>query len=87
MDEQHPVPLVPHGSFRPCHLFSAGGVSYRGRRFYVDAEDCRAEARELREKVRTTKDPSARAHLLVMAEQYDWLARQAEAEKRESETP
>jgi hypothetical protein len=53
----------------------------------VDAEDCRAKARVLREKARTTKDPSARAHLLVMAEQYDWLARQAQTEKRESEKP
>ena len=45
----------------------------------MDAEYCRAKARELREKAKTTHDPSARAHLLVMADQYDWLAGWIEA--------
>jgi hypothetical protein len=54
---------------------------------YVDAEYCRAKARELREQARTAHDTSACAHLLVMARQYDWLAEWIEAEKREREKP
>jgi hypothetical protein len=55
-------------------------------RLYVDAEDCRAKARELREMARAT-DPSDRSILLVMARQYDWLARQIEARERGPEKP
>jgi hypothetical protein len=53
-------------------------------RFSVDAEDCRAKARDLRETARTAKDTTARAHLLVLAEQYDWLAKHAEDDGRNS---
>jgi hypothetical protein len=55
----------------------------------VDAEDCRAKARELREQARTANDASACAHLLVMARQYDWLAGWIEdqAQQRTPEQP
>jgi hypothetical protein len=45
----------------------------------VDAAEYRAKAREMREKARTTHDPSAHADLLMMANQYDWLAKWIEA--------
>jgi hypothetical protein len=50
----------------------------------VDAEDCRAKARELREKARTMHEQEARAHLLVMAEQYDLLAKHTADDDRKS---
>jgi hypothetical protein len=50
----------------------------------MGTEDCRAKARELREQARTANDPTNRAHLLVMAAQYDQLA---EAKERETEQP
>jgi hypothetical protein len=40
---------------------------------YVDAEYCRAKARELRERAAT--NPSEGAILLMMARQYDLLAK------------
>jgi hypothetical protein len=37
----------------------------------------------LREKARTASDSSNRAHLLMMADQYEWLAKWIEAHKPE----
>jgi hypothetical protein len=51
----------------------------------MGSEDCRAKARELRERARTANDPTNRAHLLVMAAQYYWFAGWSEAEEREIE--
>jgi hypothetical protein len=52
----------------------------------LDAREHRAKARELREKMKTAHDPSVRAHLL-MSDEYDWLAEQAEKRERESKKP
>ena len=49
------------------------------------AADYRAKARELRDKARTTLGQSECAHLLTMADEYDWLAARSEAKKRETE--
>jgi hypothetical protein len=51
----------------------------------MDAADYRAKARELRDKARTTLGQSECAHLLTMADEYDWLAARSEAKKRETE--
>jgi hypothetical protein len=48
--------------------------------FYMAADDCQAKARRLRAGARAADDPSIRADLLVMARQYDRLARR-EAER------
>jgi hypothetical protein len=50
----------------------------------VDAEDCRAKARELREKARTAHGPERARDLLMVANQYDWFAGwiEAQAERR-----
>jgi hypothetical protein len=55
----------------------------------MDTEDCRAKARELRQKARTANDSTNRAHLLVMAEQYYWFAGWIEdqAQQRTPEQP
>ena len=53
----------------------------------MDAAEYRARARELREVAETTHDHVARAHLLVIAGQYDRLAEWAEAKEREVEKP
>jgi hypothetical protein len=50
-----------------------------------NAAEHRAKARELRELASTTHDEKMRAELLVMADQYDSLAKALEAEKRETE--
>jgi hypothetical protein len=68
-------------------LFRHGSVSYQKGRRDVDAKDYRAKARELREIARTTKDVTARAHLLELAEQYDLLAKHAEDDDRKSKRP
>jgi hypothetical protein len=56
-----------------------------GRR--MDSGEYRASARELREVADITHDHVARAHLLVIAGQYDRLAEWAEAKERESKKP
>jgi hypothetical protein len=53
----------------------------------MDAVDYRAKARELREKARTTHDQKVRAHLLMIADQYDRLGAGAEDQQLESEKP
>jgi hypothetical protein len=55
--------------------------------FYVGTEDCRAKARELRQKARTVNDPTNRAHLLVMVAQYYWFAGWIEAQAHTPEQP
>jgi hypothetical protein len=51
----------------------------------VDAAEYRAKAREMREKAKTVFDLRARSPVLVIAEQYDWLAEWAEEKARETE--
>jgi hypothetical protein len=51
----------------------------------MDAANYRIKARELRAKARNTLGQSECAHLLTMADEYDWLAARAEAKKRETE--
>ena len=53
----------------------------------MEAAEYGAKARELREIAGTTHDPVTRAHLLVIAGQYDQLAEWAEAKERETEQP
>jgi hypothetical protein len=53
-----------------------------GRR--MDAAEYRAKARELREKARTMHEQEARAHLLVLADQYDLLAKHTADDDRKS---
>jgi hypothetical protein len=60
-------------------------MSVEGRR--MDAVDYRAKARELREKARTTHAQKVRAHLLMIADQYDRLGAGAEDQQLESEKP
>jgi hypothetical protein len=55
-----------------------------GRR--MDASEYRAKARELRDMARTTKDTTARADLLALADRYDWLAKHAEDDHKSKET-
>ncbi len=49
----------------------------------LDAAGCRAKADEMRERAKTTRDPVAHKELLMLAEQYEMLARHAAAEEPE----
>jgi hypothetical protein len=46
----------------------------------MDTEDCRAKARELRQKARSANDLISRARLLMLAAQYYWFAGWIEAQ-------
>ena len=64
-----------------------GKFSYEGWETDVGTKDCRAKARELRQKARTVNDPTNRAHLLVMVAQYYWFAGWIEAQAHTPEQP
>jgi hypothetical protein len=53
----------------------------------MDADGYRAKARELRERSRHANETGNRAHLLMMADEDDWLGAQAEDRQRKSERP
>ena len=62
----------------------SGGSFIRRMGLRMDAAEYRARARELREIAESMHDPVARAHVLVIAGQYDQLAEWAEVRGRES---
>lgn len=53
----------------------------------MDTAEYRARALDLRDKAKITHDQEVRAHLLMMADEYDWLAARLEDQERETGEP